>query len=159
MDIPLLGDDSASFSFGGRAKVSLQGDSNSSYLVKWFKESEGFVGEMALSTGQWGAYAVDEIEIWTVEFFSTTDGSKIASYTNELEKKYVLVAASSLLEGKTPNFERLTSYCSSMADKYKCDLKVYFKGSHLHDFSSLNFSPLRFNDNIREMFLGVEKTF
>ena len=159
MNIPLHGDDSASLSFGGRAKISLQGEGNTSYLVKWFKESEGFVGEMTLSVGQWGAYEVDEIELWTVEFFSTTDGSKVTSYTNELKKKYVLVANSFPLDGETGRFEKLSNYCTAIVNKYECDLKVYFKDSHLHDFSSLNFSPLRFNDNTGEMFLGVEKTF
>ena len=61
--------------------------------------------------------------------------------------------------GKSIDFDKIKEYCTSKVNEFNCDLKVYFKESCKFDFTNLNFSPLRLNDNIPDMYYGLEKEF
>ena len=76
----------ANITFHNMAKVSIRGNQN--YLVKWYYNDE-FFGEMFLNGGTWGAYPMNEIGNWRVEFWQ--ENRLIYTYTNILEKNNILI--------------------------------------------------------------------
>ena len=162
MIINLLDGDTANISFSNKVKVSVQGDSDRSYKVIWYKKtSEDFeiVGQMDISTGTWGCYEFEDIEHWKIEFYD--ENNFVAEYDNDLKDKDVILIADVPFSkaGKSLDFDLLKNYCNEKVLQYNCNLKVYFEGSSRVDFSNLNFKPLRLNEEIKEMHYGLEKSF
>ena len=178
MRLELLNNDWADLSFANGAKVAIKGESGdkSSYLIKWYKRSKhndvyDFVGDMEIAKGTWGSYPYEDIEQWKVDFFETEEKQVasfppeikklVASFDNNLANKPVILVAKTKPNkaGKGINFDKIKEYCTNKVNEFNCDLKVYFKDSSKFDFSDLNFEPLRMNDEIPDMFFGLEKEF
>ena len=167
MRVDLSGKDYANVSFGGNAKVSIRtddGESNNEYNVKWFrrrkvKDEYDHVGSMNLGIGRWGQYDYKDIEQWKIEFWK--DEKMVCLYDNHLANKDVIIVAkiNPSKVGKGVDFEAIKKYCTDEVNEFNCNLKVYFPESCSFDFSSLNFKPLRMNDEIKEMHYGLEKEF
>tara|TARA_R100000008_G_C3544785_1_gene146898 strand:+ start:323 stop:826 length:504 start_codon:yes stop_codon:yes gene_type:complete len=167
MKVELLNKDWAELSFANDSKVSIKGESedSSSYLVKWYKRSRcndnyDFVGDMEIAKGTWGAFPYTDIEQWKIDFFDTNE-KLIASFDNNLANKPVILVAKTKPSkvGKGINFDKIKAYCTNKVNEFNCDLKVYFKDSSKFDFTDVNFEPLRMNDEIPDMFFGLEKEF
>lgn len=163
MRVDLTGEDYATVSFGGESKVSIKNDDeeSSEYEVKWFRrrnsfEEYDFIGDMTIGTGQWGAHSYEDIEQWKIEFWK--DDKLIRIYDNHLANKDVILVAKGK-ENEAVNFESIKKYCTEKVNEFNCNLKVYFEGTSSFDFSNLNFEPLRLNDDIPDMYFGVEKEF
>ncbi len=163
MKIALTKSSIAHVNFAGEAKVSIISDSeeSSDYFVKWFRrrnpfEEYEFIGEMVVTTGTWGSHFFEEIEQWKVEFWK--DDKLIRIFDNHLANKDVILVAKGK-EGKAVDFELVKKYCTEKVNEFNCNLKVYFEGSSSFDFSNLNFNPLRLNDDIPDMYYGLEKEF
>jgi len=159
--------DNAHINFAGEARVSVYGEGEKPYLVKWF--SSGGIGqtagkyepagEMTVGSGAWGAQGFSEVMQWKIEFWQ--DDKLIKMYENDLLNGNVIIVAKTKPSkvGKTVDFSAVKDYCSKVVNKYGCSLKVYFEESCIYDFSSLNFQPLRLNDNLEEMHCGIEMDF
>jgi len=164
MRIDLSGKDYAVVSFGGNSRVAIKTDdeqSNNEYDVKWFrrrkvKDEYGHIGTMKLGIGRWGMHDHQDIEQWKIEFWK--DEKMVCLYDNHLANKDVMLVANSRI-GKGVDFESIKKYCTDKVNEFDCNLKVYFPESCSFDFSSLNFKPLRLNDEIKEMHYGLEKEF
>jgi len=164
MRTELSGKDYAIVSFGGVSKVTIRSDEeelNNEYDVKWFrrrkaKDEYDHIGTMKLGAGRWGQHDYEDIEEWKIEFWK---GEKmICLYDNHLANKDVILVAKSRI-GKGVDFESIKKYCTNKVNEFNCNLKVYFPESCSFDFSSLNFKPLRLNDEIEDMHYGLEKEF
>lgn len=159
--------DHAHINFAGEAKVSIYGEGEKPYFVKWF--SSGGIdkpagkyehaGEMTFGTGSWGSQGFSEVKQWKIEFWQ--DDKLVKVYENDLLNGNVIIVAKTKPSkvGKSIDFSAVKDYCSKVANKYGCLLKVYFKESCFYDFSPLNFRPLRLNDDLEEMHCGVEMDF
>ena len=167
MRVDLLEKDYANVTFGGNARVSIKTDdkgSNNKYDVKWFKRKKAkdeydFVGTMDVEIGCWGQHDYEDIEQWKIEFWNNE--KMVCMYDNNLADKDVILVAkiSPSKVGKDVDFESIKKYCTDKVNEFNCNLKVYFPESCSFDFSSLNFKPLRMNDEINEMHYGLEKEF
>jgi hypothetical protein len=167
MKIKLLGKDYAIVSFSGNAKVSIKTDDeqpNNEYNVKWLrrrtiKDEYDHIGSMDLRIGRWGMHNYEDIEQWKIEFWNNE--KMVCMYDNNLANKDVILVAktNALKIGKGVDFESIKKYCTNKVNEFNCNLKVYFPESCSFDFSSLNFKPLRMNDEIKEMHYGLEKEF
>ena len=163
MKIDLTESTQAHINFAGHARVSVVGDS-AEYNVRWFrrrKVSEDYdeIGRMDLTNGRWGAFPFEDIEQWKIEFWHGDEQQ--ALFDNHLANKPVILIAKTKTNkvGKSVDFDKIKEYCTSKVNEFNCDLKVYFKESCKFDFTNLNFSPLRLNDNIPDMYYGLEKEF
>ena len=125
------------------AKVSIRGTQN--YLVKWFFNDE-FFGEMFLNGGTWGAYPMNEIGNWKIEFWQ--ENRLIYTYKNILEKNNILI----LFENDGNEFgeyvRKIKEFSDEITDKFECKTSVFFKDSELCDFSQNKAIPLRMNDYV-----------
>lgn len=167
MRVDLSGKDYAVVSFGGNSRVAIKTDdeqSNNEYDVKWLrrrkvKDKYDFIGTMKIGIGRWGMHNYDDIEQWKIEFWK--EEKMVRMYDNHLaDKDVILVAKTNPSKvGKGVNFESIKKYCTDKVNEFDCNLKVYFPESCSFDFSSLNFKPLRLNDEINEMHYGLEKEF
>ncbi|HIL26532.1 MAG TPA: hypothetical protein EYG21_03950 [Nitrospinaceae bacterium] len=159
--------DSAHINFAGDAKVSIFGEGEKPYFVKWFSsggisETAGkyeLTGEMTVGTGSWGSQGFSEVMQWKIEFWQ--DDKLIKIYENDLLNGNVIIVAKTKPSkvGKSIDFSAVKDYCSKVVNKYGCQLYVYFEESCSYDFSPLNFRPLRLNDNLEEMNYGIEMDF
>ena len=115
---------------------------------------------MEIAKGTWGAFPYTDIEQWKIDFFDTNE-KLIASFDNNLANKPVILVAKTKPSkvGKGINFDKIKAYCTNKVNEFNCDLKVYFKDSSKFDFTDVNFEPLRMNDEIPDMFFGLEKEF
>ena len=162
MRVKLIESDYADVSFANEAKVSIKG--KGTYHVKWYKKLDkdySIVGDMSLQAGTWGAFPLgDNVHRWKIDIHDMND-KLVASFDNDLTKKSVIIVAKSKPSkvGKGLNFDKIKKYCTEIVEEFNCDLKVYFKESYKFDFSDLNFSPLRLNDIIPDMYYGIEKEF
>jgi hypothetical protein len=155
----------ANITFNNTARVSLSG-SNTEYdtlIVKWYSDNN-FVGQIPLKKYTWGAYNIEGINNWRIEFWcDCTKGSELlATYDNNLQDKPILIIATlptSTSPGKVFPVGELRKYIESTVEEYKCNPYVYFKGSELYDFSYEKFTPLRFNQEIPEFNLIINKSF
>jgi hypothetical protein len=167
MRVELSEKDYAVVSFGGRSRVDIKSDkeeSNNEYDVKWFrrrkvKDKYDHIGTMKLEVGRWGMHDYEDIEQWKIEFWK--DEKMVCLYDNRLANKDVILVAKTNPSkiGKGVDFESIKKYCTNKVNEFNCNLKVYFPESCSFDFSSLNFKPLRLNDEIKEMHYGLEKEF
>ena len=167
MRVELSGKDYAVVTFGGNAKVSIKSEdeqSSNEYDVKWFrrrktKDEYDHIGSMKLQVGRWGMHGYGEIEQWKIEFWK--DEKMVCLYDNHLANTDVILVAkiNPSKVGKGVDFEAIKKYCTDEVNEFNCNLKVYFPESCSFDFSSLNFKPLRMNDEIKEMHYGLEKEF
>ena len=155
----------ANITFNNTARVSVSGSNveYSALLVKWYSD-DNFVGEMTLKKYTWGAYNIEDVNNWKIEFWcDCKDGHVLlATCDNILQDKPILIIASlptSSLPGKIFPVGELRKYIESITEKYKCNPYVYFKGSELYDFSYEKFTPLRFNQEIPEFNLIINKSF
>lgn len=155
----------ANITFNNTARVSLSG-SNTEYdhlIVKWYSNNK-FVGEMTLRKYTWGAYNIEDITNWKIEFWGDSMGNLelLATYDNNLSNKPILIIATlptSSSPGKIFPVGELRKYTELVVEEYKCEPYVYFKGSELYDFSYEKFTPLRFNQEIPEFNLIINKSF
>ena len=167
MKIELLNKDYAEISFANQAKVSIKTqeghESSIKYKVRWSRrrkcaDSYEQVGIMDIESGTWGAYPYEEIEQWKIDF--DAEGTTLC-FDNTLNNKPVILIAKTKTNkvGKSIDFDKIKEYCTSKVNEFNCDLKVYFKDSSKFDFTDVNFEPLRMNDEIPDMFFGLEKEF
>lgn len=154
MEIDIRYNSRVNLTFNGIAKVIVRGDHN--YLVKWF-ENNNFIGEMYLNSGTWGAYPMNDISNWRIEFWF--EGDLVHSYNNSIANNPILI----ICENTTldfPNFvNSVREYVNGVAEKYDTKPFVYFKKSELCDFSNDRFVPLRLNDKIESFKIIYTKTF
>jgi len=133
----------ANITFHNMAKVSIRGTQN--YLVKWFFNNE-FFGEMSLNSGTWGAYPMNEIGNWKIEFWQ--ENRLVYTYTNMLEKNDILIIFDKVSEDFGEFVKKVKEYSDEIANKFNCNTYVFFKNSELCDFSEHKTKPLRLNDHI-----------
>jgi hypothetical protein len=133
----------ANITFHNMAKVSIRGNQN--YLVKWYYNNE-FFGEMFLNGGTWGAYPMNEIGNWRVEFWQ--ENRLIYTHTNILEKNNILI----LFDNDGNDFgefaRKVKEYSDDISNRFGCNTFVFFKNSELCDFTDHKGIPLRLNDDI-----------
>jgi hypothetical protein len=161
MKISLIDTDYAYVSFADQAKVSIRSKEGREYNVRWYKREKisdkyAEVGRMDLQNSRWGAYPIRDIEEWKIELWQGDDMVRI--FDNRLSNNPVILIAKAKA-GKTPDFEQIKKYCSDKVSEFNCKLFVYFENSQQFDFSGLSFQPLRMNDDIPNMYCGVEKEF
>lgn len=163
MRVDLVNGDYADVNFPNEAKVSITGEGV--YKVKWSRrrnttEGYDFVGEMQLQGGRWGSHSYENVEEWNVDFYDQSE-KLVSSFNNILKDKPVILVAKSCAKkvGKSMNSAAIKEYCTNVVNEFGCDLKVYFKETCKFDFTNLNFSPLRLNDDIPDMYFGIEKEF
>lgn len=163
MRVDLVNGDYADVNFPNEAKVSIKGEGV--YKVKWSRrrdttEEYDFVGEMQLQGGRWGSYGYENVEEWKVDFYDQSE-KLVSSFNNILKNKPVILVAKNYAKkvGKSMNSAAIKEYCTNVVNEFGCDLKVYFKETCKFDFTNLNFSPLRLNDDIPDMYFGIEKEF
>ena len=163
MRVDLVNGDYADVNFPNEAKVSITGEGV--YKVKWSRrrnttEGYDFVGEMQLQGGRWGSHSYENVEEWNVDFYDQSE-KLVSSFNNILKDKPVILVAKSCAKkvGKSMNSAAIKEYCTNVVNEFGCDLKVYFKETCKFDFTNLNFSPLRLNDYIPDMYFGIEKEF
>jgi hypothetical protein len=163
MRVDLVNGDYANVNFPNEAKVSIEG--KGVYKVKWSRrrnttEGYDFVGEMQLQGGRWGSHDYENVEEWKVDFYDQSE-KLVSSFNNILKDKPVILVAKSYAKkvGKSMNSAAIKEYCTNVVNEFGCDLKVYFKETCKFDFTNLNFSPLRLNDDIPDMYFGIEKEF
>jgi hypothetical protein len=154
MEIDVRYNSRVNITFHGAAKVNVRGDHN--YLVKWFENNE-FIGEMYLNSGTWGAYPMNDISSWRIEFWY--EGDLIYSYNNSLINNPILI----ICENNGLDFKdfvsSVRSYVNDIVDRHQAKTFVYFKGSELCDFTQDNFTPLRLNDKIDSFKIIHTKNF
>ncbi len=154
MEIDIRYNSRVNITFHNMAKVSVRGDHN--YLVKWYENGD-FVGEMYLNSGTWGAFPMNEIGNWRIEFWF--ENQLVHSYHNNLANNPVLL----ICENNNLDFKSFVSsvreYANQIASTYNTKLRVYFKNSELCDFTEDNFKPLRLNDKIESFKIIFSKNF
>jgi hypothetical protein len=153
MYIDIRHESRANITFHNMAKVSIRGTQN--YLVKWFYNHELF-GEMFLNSGQWGAYPINDIGDWKIEFWQ--ENQLMHTYTNILEKNNILI----IFENSGDDFgdfvKKIKKYSDDIANQHGCNVYVFFKNSELCDFSENKAIPLRLNDHIDTFKIIYNKT-
>ena len=154
MEIDIRYNSKVNITFHDMAKVIIRGDHN--YLVKWF-ENNNFIGEMYLNSGTWGAYPMNDIANWRIEFWF--EGELVHTYNNSIINNPILI----ICENSTQEFGNFVNlvreYVNKVADEYQTNPFVYFKKSELCDFSNDKFTPLRLNDKIDSFRIIYTKTF
>jgi hypothetical protein len=147
----------ANITFNSTAKVALKGDGEC--LVKWFA-NDGFIGEMTLRGQTWGAFPIYEIANWRLEFYNEED-RLVTSYDNNVTDRFVLIIAHfpTKQPGKLLDLSEFKVYIKNILETYNCNLYVYFPESEKYDLTDLGITPLRFNQNIKEFNLILEKSF
>ena len=158
MNIQLKNTDFAAVNFFNGCRINLRSN-GSIYRVQWFF-NETFFGEMNLGNSTWGCYGAAEFGIWRLKFY---DGDQLVmDYVNTLQNKDCLLIAklnSVAQVGKKKDISAMTEYANKAVEDYGCNLKVYFPKTWEYDFSSYKFAPLRLNDNIENIYFGMEKEF
>lgn len=143
----------ANITFHNMAKVSIRGTQN--YLVKWFYNNE-FFGEMFLNSGNWGAYPMNEIGEWKIQFWQ--ENRLIYTYKNILDKNNILI----LFENNGNDFaefvKKIKEYSDEITNKHNCKTFIFFKNSELCDFTQNKCIPLRLNDYINDFKIIYNKT-
>ena len=143
----------ANITFHNTAKVSIRGTQN--YLVKWFHNDE-FFGEMFLNSGTWGAYPMNEIGNWRIEFWQ--ENKLIYTYSNILDKSDILIIFDKNHDSFGDFVKKIKEYSDEIANKFNCNVYVFFKNSELCDFSEHKAIPLRLNDHITNFKIIYNKT-
>ena len=136
------------------AKVSIRGGQN--YLVKWYYNDE-FFGDMFLNGGTWGAYPINEIGDWKIEFWQ--ENRLIHIYKNTLERNDILILFHNNGDDFAEFVRKVKEYSDDIANKFKCNTYVFFKNSELCDFTNHKAIPLRLNDRISSFKTIYNKTF
>lgn len=166
MEIDLIDEDLATFSFERNLKVSIRGKTNNQYQVIWKKrknseEEYEHIYTLGIAPGMWGQCSFDdEISEWLVEIWLSD--KKINSFENKLQDKNVFILAnpSSKKVGKESYFfENLMKYCINEVEKHKCFIFVFFERTEKFDFSHPRIQPVRINQDIEDFIYCLEKEF
>ena len=143
MYVDIRNESRANITFHNMAKVSIRGTQN--YLVKWFYDDEFFC-EMYLNGGTWGAYPMNDIGEWRIEFWQ--ENRLIYTYKNMHEKNNILIIFDKSSDDFSEFVKNIKEYSNEIANKFNCNVYVFFKNSELCDFSEHKAIPLRLNDHI-----------
>ena len=155
MEIDIRHNSKVNITFNNTAKVVVRGNHN--YLVKWFENGEYF-GEMYLNSGNWGAFPMNDIANWRIEFWF--ENQLIHTYNNLIQNGNVLIVFDNKngLDFKE-YVNNIKKYCQLVYDTYGCIPYVFFKGSETCDLTQDKMRPLRFNDRIEHFKIIFNKTF
>lgn len=133
------------------------------YLVKWFKNSDEYVGEMELQGGMWGAFSNEgEVLDWRIEFYAPDGSEVLFTYHHLVEGSNVLLFVSFNGDSGKIDLNLLFEYADSLKQRGVSRVYCFMDESYKYDLESGGITPLRFNQHLEdriEFSYVLNKTF
>jgi hypothetical protein len=133
------------------------------YLVKWFKNSDEYVGEMELQGGMWGAFSNErEVLDWRIEFYAPDGSEVLFTHHHLVEGSNVLLFVSFNGDSGKIDLNLLFEYANSLKQRGVSRVYCFMDESYKYDLESGGITPLRFNQHLEdriEFSYVLNKTF
>jgi len=133
------------------------------YLVKWFKNSDEYVGEMELQGGMWGAFSNEREALdWGIEFYAPDGSEVLFTHHHLVEGSNVLLFVSFNGDSGKIDLNLLFEYANSLKQRGVSRVYCFMDESYKYDLESGGITPLRFNQHLEdriEFSYVLNKTF
>lgn len=121
------------------------------YLVKWFKNSDEYVGEMQLQGGMWGSFPNGgEVLDWRIEFYDPAGSEILFTHYHPVKGSNVLLFVSFDGDSGKINLNLLFKYADSLKQRGVSRVYCFMEESYKYDLESGGITPLRFNQHLDE---------